>query len=88
MGAGTQSGIVASRGVIMGAGALQIGFGKQPDYKFQESTDFAINSESALEAWWNVQKCKLVAENEDYSQAKVAGIDYGMITVETYAATI
>lgn len=88
LGAGTQSGIVASRGVIMGAGALQIGFGKQPDYKFQESTDFAINSESALEAWWNVQKCKLVAENEDYSQAKVAGIDYGMITVETYAATI
>lgn len=83
-----QSGVVASRGLIMGAGALQIGFGKQPDYKFKESEDFGINSESAVEAWWNVQKCKLVAENEDYSQAKVAGIDYGIVTVETYATTI
>lgn len=71
-----------SRGLILGAGGLMLGMGKQPDYKWQPSQDFAIKSESALETWMEVRKTKLLAENEDYKLAKITGIDYGVITVD------
>lgn len=71
-----------SRGVIVGQNALQMGFGKMPDYKFQMSTDFGIKSESALEVWMETQKCILTKETEDYADGKVAGIDYGVIAVD------
>lgn len=71
-----------SRGLILGSGALQVGMGKQPDYKYQASQDFGIKSESAVEFWMEARKTKLVAENEEYKAAKVAGIDYGVITVD------
>jgi hypothetical protein len=71
-----------SRGLILGAGALQLAFGKHPDYKWQPSEDFAITSESALEVWMETRKCKLVAENSDYEAAKVAGMDYGVVAVD------
>lgn len=70
------------RGLILGAGALQIGFGKMPDYKFQESQDFAIKSESALEVWMETQKTNLTAENSDYKSAKVASMDFGVINLD------
>lgn len=71
-----------SRGLIMGAGAMQIAFGKQPDYKFKESQDFGIKSESAVEFWMETQKTNMTAENTDYASAKVAGLDYGCIAVD------
>lgn len=71
-----------SRGVILGANALQVAYGKMPDYKFQASQDFGIKSESALEVWMNVQKARLLAEMKDYEQAKLAGYDYGIIAVD------
>ena len=71
-----------SRGIILGAGALQLAFGKHPDYHWQPSEDFAITSESALEVWMETQKTKLVAENDAYKAAKVAAIDYGVIAVD------
>lgn len=71
-----------SYGLLVGKNALQMGFGKMPDYKFQESEDFGIKSESALEVWMNVQKTILLAETEDYRAAKLAGFDYGVIAVE------
>jgi len=71
-----------SRGLILGAGALQLGFGKHPDYKWQPSEDFAITSESAVEFWMETQKCKLTAENDDYKAAKVAAVDYGVVAVD------
>lgn len=71
-----------SRGLILGANALQLGFGKMPDYKWQESEDFGIKSESALETWLGVQKTKLIAETEDYKQAKLSGFDWGVIAVD------
>jgi len=71
-----------SRGLIMGAGALQLGFGKMPDYKFQESSDFGIKSESALEVWMNSQKTNMTAEHSDYEAAKVASLDYGVVAVD------
>jgi len=71
-----------SRGVILGAGALQIAMGKMPDYRWQPSQDFAIKSESALEVWTEVRKTKLKAENANYKAAKVSDIDYGVVTVD------
>ncbi len=74
----------ASRSLILGRSAIQIGFGKQPDYKFKSSQDFDIKSESALEVWMNIQKTILKTENVDYEEAKVAGFDYGVIVVDTF----
>lgn len=71
-----------SRGLIMGKNALQLAFGKMPDYKFQESTDFGITSESALEVWMAVQKTTLLAETADYKKAKLAGFDFGVVAVD------
>jgi len=71
-----------SRGLIMGIGALQLAMGMMPDYKYQESTDFGITSESALEVWMESKKTRLTAENKDYEQAKVAELDYGVVAVD------
>ena len=71
-----------SRGLLMGTGALQLAMGKMPDYKFQESQDFAINSESALEVWMEVRKTNLTAENKKYKSAKVSELDYGVVAVD------
>lgn len=74
-----------SRGLLLGAGGIQLAFGKMPDYKFQESTDFAITSESAVEFWMDSRKTNLKVESTDttdYAMAKVAGYDYGVIAVD------
>jgi len=71
-----------SRGLIVGANAVQMAFGKMPDYKFQESQDFGIKSESAVEVWMETQKARLVAESSDYADAKVAGFDWGVVAVD------
>lgn len=71
-----------SRCLILGKTAIQVGFGKMPDYHYQESEDFGIKSESAVEFWTNCQKINLTAENEDYKQAKRAGLDNGVIAVD------
>ena len=69
-----------SRNLILGQNAVQLAFGKQPDYKFEKSQDFGIKSESAIEFWMNTQKVNLTAENtEDYAMAKVASMDYSVI---------
>lgn len=71
-----------SRGLIMGTGALQIAFGKQPDYKYQPSQDFGIKSESALEVWVETRKTHLKPENKKYAGAKISDIDYGVVAVD------
>lgn len=72
-----------SRGVILGAGALQLAFGKQPDYKFQESQDFSITAESCVEFWMEAQKTKLKAESgAAYKGAKIADIDFGVVVTD------
>lgn len=73
---------LTSRGFIMGKNALQLGFGKMPDYKLKFSQDFDITSESALEVWMQCQKTKLMAEGEDYTSAKLSGHDFGVIAVD------
>lgn len=70
-----------SRGLILGAGAFQLGMGKMPDYKY-EATDFEKFSESAMEVWCGAKNTKLFAENSDYSKAKVAGYNYGSIFID------
>lgn len=72
-----------SRGVILGAGALQLAFGKQPDYKFQESQDFSITAESCVEFWMEAQKTKLKAESGTaYKGAKIADVDFGVVVTD------
>lgn len=72
-----------SRGVILGAGALQLAFGKQPDYKFQESQDFSITAESCVEFWMEAQKTKLKAEyGAAYKGAKIADVDFGVVVTD------
>jgi hypothetical protein len=83
-GYGAAGTVEASRSLILGRSAVQIAFGKQPDYKWQPSQDFGIKSESALEVWMNVQKTVLKAENDDYGEAKVAGHDFGVVVVDTF----
>jgi hypothetical protein len=83
-GYGAAGTVEASRSLILGRSAVQIGFGKQPDYKFKTSQDFDIKSESALEVWMNVQKTILKTENTDYGEAKVAGHDYGVVVADTF----
>lgn len=77
------SAVLHSRAVILGAGALQIAMGKQPDYRFQASEDFGIKSESALEVWTEVRKTMLKLESgKAYKGAKITDIDYGVVTVD------
>ena len=70
-----------SRNLILGAGAMQLAMGKMPDYKFQQSTDFGITSESALETWCGFKPTKYLAENDDYSIA-IGGISNGIIAFD------
>ena len=70
-----------SRGVILGAGAFQKGNGMLPDYKY-EASDFGKFSESCLEVWCGAKATKLMAENSDYKEAKVAGYNWGSIFVD------
>lgn len=70
-----------SRGLILGAGAMQIAMGKSPDYKFQPSTDFGITSESALEVWTGFKAAKYTAENDDYS-INIGGISNGIVALD------
>jgi len=78
---------VASRAIILGAGALQQAFGRQPDYKYKGSDDYDITSGSAIELWTNVQATVLKAENGEYKDAKVSGFQYGIVAVDTYNST-
>jgi len=74
---------ISSRGLILGQGACQSAFGKMPDYKFQESTDFGITSESAVEFWTEAKKTKLTLDGGGvYKQAKISGLDFGVIAVD------
>lgn len=72
-----------SRGLILGQGAVQTAFGKMPDYKFQESNDFGITSESAIEFWTEAKKTNLTLDGGGvYKAAKITGVDYGVIAVD------
>lgn len=70
-----------SRGVILGANAIQHANGMMPNYEV-EYTDFKKFSESCMEIWCGTKATKLVAENSDYANGKVAGYNYGMIGLD------
>ncbi len=73
---------VTSRCILLGKSAVQLAFGHQPDYRFQESEDFGITSQSAMEITYNARKVQLLAEDEDYNDAKVAGHSFGVIAID------
>jgi len=78
---------ILSRGVILGAGALSLAFGKMPDYNV-ETFDFKRRSESCVEFWTECRKTKLLAENVDYDDAKIADVDWGVVTVDVQVQTV
>ena len=72
-----------SRGLIMGQGAIQMAFGKMPDYKYQPSTDFSITSQSAVEFWTEAKKTNLKLDGGGvYKAAKITGLDFGVIAID------
>jgi len=72
-----------SRNLVLGAGGLQIAFGKQPEYHWKSSDDFDITSESCLEVWMETRKTILKQESGDaYKMAKVSDIDHGVIALD------
>jgi len=73
---------VTSRCMLLGKSAMQLAFGQMPDYKFKNSQDFDITSQSAMEIWYNTKKVQLLAEDEDYTDAKVAGHSFGVVSVD------
>ena len=76
-----------SRGLILGQGALQLGMGKMPNYRWQESTDFGITSESAVELWTEAKPCILTLEAGAANKAaKITDISYGIIAVDMFHA--
>lgn len=79
---------VVDRGLIIGAGAFSEGIGMDPDYKFQSSDDFAIDSESMLEWWGQAQATILTPEGSDYKSAKVGNMTFGLAYFDTYVETL
>jgi len=72
---------LTSRALIMGAGALQNAYGRMPNYKFKESEDFGINTESMMEIWTSFRATKMTAENDDYA-VKIGGISNGIVGLD------
>lgn len=77
-----------SRGLILGQSAFQFGMGREPDYKFQESRDFGITTESCLEVWCGAKSAKLNVENADYKSLTIAGYNYGCVTLDYEQGTV
>jgi hypothetical protein len=75
-----------SRSVILGAGAFQKANGLMPDYKY-EATDFEKFSESCLETWCAAKSTKLLAENKDNDDGKLAGYNWGSMFVDITVQT-
>jgi len=75
---------VIDRGLIIGAGAFSEGIGMDPDYKFQSSDDFGIDSESMLEWWGQAQATILKPENGDYKSAKIGNMTFGLAYFDTF----
>lgn len=79
---------IVDRGLIIGAGAFSEGIGMDPDYKFQSSEDFGMDSESLLEWWGDAQATVLTPENGDYKSAKVGNMTYGLAYFDTFVSVI
>lgn len=79
---------VIDRGLVIGAGAFSEGIGMDPDYKFQSSEDFGIDSESMLEWWGQAQATILTPETADYASAKIGNMTFGLAYFDTWVATL
>ena len=80
------SSTLKSRSVILGAGAMQKANGMMPNYEY-EATDFKKFSESCAEIWCGAKNVKLLAENSDNADGKIAGYNFGSIFVDVTIQT-
>lgn len=78
---GTEPGDIYSRGLLLGAGAVQTAWGMMPNYVL-EFSDFKKTSQSLMEFWCNAQKTVLTLEGGKDYKHKVAEIDYSVIALD------
>lgn len=71
-----------TRSLVLGAGAMLYGKGMAP-FASSESSDFGIESESAMTIHHNMAKTRLTPEGADYTPA-LKDIDFGVLTIECY----
>lgn len=79
---------IFSRGLLLGAGAIQFAMGKAPDFLVQKSQDFGIKSESCLEAWVACKATTLHNESGEEYPTPMAGDSYGIIGVDIDVTSI
>lgn len=79
---------VFSRGLLLGAGAIQFAMGKAPDFLVQKSQDFGIKTESCLEAWVACKATTLHNESGEEYPTPMAGDSYGIIGVDIDVTSI
>ena len=80
--------VVFDRAIVVGKGAFTEGIGMDPDYKFQSSEDFGIDSESMMEWWGNAQTTVLKPEVDDYKKAKIGNMAFAAMYVDTFVEKI
>lgn len=78
---------IFSRGVLLGAGAVQFAMGKSPDFHIQKSEDFGIKSESCLEAWVGCKATTLIPESGDYD-IPLGYMSHGIVAVDMDVTSI
>ena len=80
--------VIFDRGLLIGAGAFSEGIGMDPDYKFQSSEDFGIDSESMMEWWGQAQATILTPENGDHKVAKIGNMTLGLCYFDTFVEKV
>lgn len=73
---------IFSRGLLLGAGAIQFSLGKPPEFHVQHSPDYGITSESCLEAWVGCKATKLYKESGEQYPVPIEGDSFGIIAVD------
>lgn len=70
-----------SRALLIGAGAVQLGYGKMPEYNYAESPDYGIDSTSMLEVWTGMRARVYNAVRGDY-KTPIANMTFGIIAID------
>ena len=73
---------IYSRGLLLGAGACQSGFGLMPDYTLSDPTGHELTTESMVKYWYNAKKTRLILESGSKYVGAVDDIDYGVIALD------
>lgn len=71
------------RCILVGAGAISYGIAKTPVFGVKSSEDYDIFKETMLEVWMELQKTQYtIARGRDPEEMRIAGLDFGQLTVD------